>query len=800
MNCDNKQHLDKYSPNFCVIKRNRKLEVFNPVKIFERLSAMTDYPHKLNVNVAHVGMSVIPSIKDNMKTSKIDTFVVKVCCDMAKHHPDFLELAVRIAVSNHQKHTKSSFSDTMEDCYFNSYDNDKQSSLICKELYKYVQHHKGFLNTLIDYKRDFYFSYFGFNTLYDRYLLKCNNKKIYETPQDMWLRVATSIWMDRNDVKSDTNHELIKDTYDQLSTGYIMLASPMLFNAGTNSEQYSSCFLAGCDDSIEGIMKLNGDLGKISKYSGGVGFWTPLRSNHSDVKGVNGKSSGVVPFLGIYQATALAVNQGGKRAGSFAHYISPYHPDVMEWIELRRPVGATRLQHLFYGMWIPDIFMKCVENDDDWYFFNPNHPLVIQEQLYTTYGEKQEKARDMLIELEAYDGEPIKARMLWNEITETQIQTGMPYMLYSDSCNRKSNQKNIGTIQSSNLCAEIILYSSPEEYAVCTLGAICFPKYVDVKQKTIDYKKIADNAGLLAKTLDRVIDINFYPVKEAKISNKRHRPLGIGVQGLADVFMLLKIPFTSPEAQDINMKLFEAIYYGALKASNDLAKEYGPYSSFQNSPFSRGELQFHMWGLDQKDLSGMFDWDTLINDIKQYGVRNSQLTSIPPTASTSQIQGNNECIEPYASNLYVRKTLSGEHIMVNKHLMKDASERDWWCSDFQNQLIDTEGSVQNLPFLQELVDSGEVSNEEMQEFKNIYKTAWEMSGKELIDMAASRNAFIDQSQSMNVFMVNPTKNRLLSMHMYGWKKGLKTGMYYLRSTARSKMTNFTKSTCESCSI
>jgi ribonucleoside-diphosphate reductase alpha chain len=797
-NKDNSSEI--YSPNFLVQKRNGEYEEFDPQKIYERLSAMRNYPYSLNINVAYVGMNMISSIKEGMKTSKIDNYAVKVCCDMAKHHPDFLELASRIAVSNHQKHTKSSFSDVITDCYFNSHGDNKQSPLVSKELYKYVQHHKEFLNKIISYKRDYNFSYFGFNTLYDRYLLKQSDKKIYETPQDMWLRVATAIWMDRNDVKSDTNHELIKFTYNQLSTGYIMLASPMLFNAGTNSEQYSSCFLAGCDDSIEGIMKLNGDLGKISKYSGGVGFWTPLRSNDSKVKGVNGKSNGLVPFLGIYQATALAVNQGGKRAGSFAHYISPYHPDVMDWIELRRPLGASRLQHLFYGMWIPDIFMKCVEDDDDWYFFNPSNPLVIQEKLYTTYGKVQEKARDILIELKAYDKEPIRARTLWNEIMETQIQTGMPYMLYADACNRKSNQKNIGTIQSSNLCAEIILYSSPEEYAVCTLGAICLPKYVDEKTKTINYEQIASNAGLLTKTLDRVIDINFYPVEEAKRSNKRHRPLGIGVQGLADVFMLLKIPFTSLEAQDINKKLFEAIYYGALKASNELAKIDGPYSSFQDSPFSRGELQFHAWGLDQKELSGMFDWNTLIEDIKQYGVRNSQLTSIPPTASTSQIQGNNECIEPYASNLYVRKTLSGEHIMVNKHLMEHALERDWWCSDFQNQLIDAEGSVQDLPFLQDLVESGEVSSNEMEDFKNIYKTTWEMSGKTLINMAADRGAFIDQSQSMNVFMINPTKNRLSSMHIYGWKKGLKTGMYYLRSTARSKMTNFTKSICESCSI
>ncbi|MCX7744295.1 MAG: ribonucleoside-diphosphate reductase subunit alpha [Flavobacteriales bacterium] len=738
-----------------VIKRDGRKESVKFDKITARLNKLSYGLDRNFVDPVKVAQRVVTGVYRGVKTTDLDNLAAQEAAAMSVIHPDYALLASRIAVSNLHKNTEKSFSRTMEKLY--NYVDPKtgeRASLIAEDVYEIIAANAELLDSTIIYDRDYNFDYFGFKTLEKSYLLKIDGK-IAERPQHMYMRVAVGIH------KDDIN--AVIETYHLLSEGWFTHATPTLYNAGTPKPQMSSCFLLTMkEDSIEGIYDTLKQCAKISQSAGGIGLAIhDIRAKGSYIKGTNGTSNGIVPMLRVFNDTARYVDQGGgKRKGSFAVYLEPWHDDILDFLDLKKNTGAEELRarDLFLALWIPDLFMKRVDEDGEWSLFCPNEAPGLPdcygeefEALYTRYEEEGRYRRK------------IKARDLWARIIEAQIETGVPYMLYKDHANRKSNQKNLGTIRCSNLCTEIIEYTATDEVAVCNLASIALPKYViDGK---FDHQRLFEVTYVATKNLNKIIDRNYYPVKEARYSNLRHRPVGLGVQGLADTFVKLRLPFDSNEAKQLNKEIFETIYYAALTASKDLAKEFGPYETFHGSPISQGIFQFDMWGVKPSDR---WEWDILRDEIMKYGVRNSLLVAPMPTASTAQILGNNECFEPFTSNMYMRRVLSGEFPVVNKYLLKDLVELGLWNNEMKQKIMAHNGSIQNIPEIPE-------------NLKAIYKTVWEIKQKDLIDMAADRGAFIDQSQSLNIFMENPTYAKMTSMHFYAWRKGLKTGMYYLRT-------------------
>jgi ribonucleoside-diphosphate reductase subunit M1 len=686
---------------------------------------------------------------------------------MTVTHPDYAILAARIAVSNLHKQTKKQWSAVVSDLYhYVNPKNGRPSPMIAKETYECVMRHKEELDSAIVYDRDFNYQYFGFKTLERSYLLKLDGK-IVERPQHMIMRVAVGIWGD--------NVERVIETYNLMSNKFFTHASPTLFNAGTPQAQLSSCFLVDMkDDSIEGIYDTLKTCAMISKMAGGIGLNIHrIRATGSYIAGTNGTSNGIIPMLRVFNNTARYVDQGGnKRPGAFAIYLEPWHADVFEFLDLRKNHGKeeVRARDLFLALWIPDLFMKRVEKNGEWTLMCPNECPGLAD----CYGEEFEALYEKY-EKEGRGRKTVKAQKLWYAILEAQTETGNPFMLYKDHCNRKSNQKNLGTIRSSNLCTEIIEYSAPDEVAVCNLASLALPQFVDYNEGVYDFKKLHEVTQVVVRNLNKIIDVNHYPVKEAYNSNMRHRPIGVGVQGLADAFLALRMPFESPEARELNKQIFETIYHAALTASCELAKEQGPYSTYEGSPVSQGILQYDMWNVKPTDL---WDWDALKAKIKEHGVRNSLLLAPMPTASTSQILGNNECFEPYTSNIYQRRVLAGEFQVVNPWLLKDLVDMGLWSDNMKNRIIAEGGSIQNIPNIPA-------------DIKALYKTVWEISQRTVVQMAADRGAFIDQSQSLNIHMREPTMGKITSMHFTGWKLGLKTGMYYLRTQAAAQPIQFT---------
>ena len=741
-----------------VIKRDGRRESVKFDKVTARIERLC-YGLDLNyVNPINVARKVIDGIHDGVTTVQLDMLAAEQAASMTTTHPDYAILAARIAISNLHKETSKSFSNTMKRLY--TYVDPKtgeNASLISKEVYESVRKHAAQLDSSIIYERDYNYDYFGFKTLEKSYLLKLDGK-IVERPQHMLMRVAIGIHY--NDI------DAALETYTLMSEKWFTHATPTLFNAGTPKPQLSSCFLLTMkDDSIDGIYDTLKQCAKISQSAGGIGLSIHnVRATGSYIKGTNGTSNGIIPMLRVFNDTARYVDQGGgKRKGAFAVYLEPWHADVFEFLEMRKNTGKEELRarDLFYALWIPDLFMERVEKNLDWSLFCPHEAPGMAdcygkdfEALYEKY-EKEGRAR-----------KTVKAQELWYAIVESQTETGNPYMLFKDHCNRKSNQKNLGTIKSSNLCTEILEYTAPDEVAVCNLASLALPKYV-INGK-FDHQKLYDVTYVATKNLNRVIDINYYPVEEARKSNMRHRPIGLGVQGLADAFIMLRMPFESEEAKGLNKDIFETIYFAAMTASKDLAKRDGYYETFPGSPISKGIFQFDMWGVTPS--SGRWDWDSLKKEVKQFGARNSLLVAPMPTASTSQILGNNECFEPYTSNIYSRRVLSGDFVVVNKHLLKDLIKLGLWSDKMKNKLIESNGSVQNIPELP-------------QHIKDLYKTVWEIKQKTIMDMAADRGAYICQSQSLNIHIQDSNFGKLTSMHFYAWKKGLKTGMYYLRTKA-----------------
>ena len=720
------------------------------------------------VDPVRVAMRVIEGLYDGVTTSELDNLAAEIAATMTTTHPDYAKLAARISVSNLHKNTKKSFSETMEDLY--NYINPrtgKKAPLLSDEVYKIIKKNADKLDSSIIYNRDFGYDFFGFKTLERSYLLKLNGK-IVERPQHMLMRVSIGIHLD--DIESAL------ETYELMSKRYFTHATPTLFNSGTPKPQMSSCFLLTMkEDSIDGIYDTLKQTAKISQSAGGIGLSIHnVRATGSYIAGTNGTSNGIVPMLRVFNDTARYVDQGGgKRKGSFAIYVEPWHADIFDFLELKKNHGKEemRARDLFYAMWTPDLFMKRVEEDSNWTLMCPNEC----PDLYNLHGDEFDELYQKY-ESEGRGRKTIKARELWEKILESQIETGTPYMLYKDSANRKSNQKNLGTIRSSNLCTEILEYTSSDEVAVCNLASIALPMFV--KDGDFDHKALFDVTIRVTKNLNRVIDRNYYPVKEAENSNFRHRPVGLGVQGLADTFIMLRLPFTSDKAKELNQEIFETLYFAAVTASVDEAKKDGVYQTYKGSPISKGEFQHNLWGIKDEDLSGRWDWSGLRKKVKKHGVRNSLLVAPMPTASTSQILGNNECFEPYTSNIYTRRVLSGEFIVVNKHLLEDLVQLGLWNEEMKQELMRNNGSIQNIETIPENI-------------KELYRTVWEMSMKDIIDMSRHRGYFIDQSQSLNLFMEGATMAKLTSMHFYGWKSGLKTGMYYLRTKSAVDAIKFT---------
>ncbi len=720
------------------------------------------------VDPVKVAMRVIEGLYDGVTTSELDNLAAEIAATMTTAHPDYAKLAARISVSNLHKNTKKTFSEVMTDLY--EYVNPRtgeKAPLLADDVYQVIQENKERLDSTIIYNRDFQYDYFGFKTLERSYLLKLNGK-IAERPQHMLMRVSVGIHPDDLDAAIET--------YELMSKKYFTHATPTLFNSGTPKPQMSSCFLLTMqDDSIDGIYDTLKQTAKISQSAGGIGLSIHnVRATGSYISGTNGTSNGIVPMLRVFNDTARYVDQGGgKRKGSFAIYVEPWHADIFDFLDLKKNHGKEemRARDLFYAMWIPDLFMKRVEEDGKWTLMCPNEC----PDLYNKHGEEFE---DLYLKYEEENKgrRTIKARELWEKILESQIETGTPYMLYKDSANRKSNQQNLGTIRSSNLCTEILEYTSEDEVAVCNLASIALPMFI--KGDEFDHKELFRITKRVTRNLNKVIDRNYYPVKEAENSNFRHRPVGLGVQGLADTFIKLRMPFTSDEAKKLNQEIFETLYFAAVSASMEMAKEEGAYSTYEGSPMSKGQFQFNLWGINDEDLSGRWDWAKLRKQVLKNGVRNSLLVAPMPTASTSQILGNNEAFEPYTSNIYTRRVLSGEFIVVNKHLLEDLVERNLWNDEVKNAILRANGSVQDIDIIP-------------QDLKELYKTVWELSMKDIIDMSRHRGYFIDQSQSLNLFMENANMSKLTSMHFYAWKSGLKTGMYYLRTKSAVDAIKFT---------
>jgi ribonucleoside-diphosphate reductase alpha chain len=750
-----------------VIKRDGRKESVKFDKITARIQKLC-YGLSNLVDPTAVAMRVIQGVYDGVTTSELDNLAAEVAASLTVKHPDYAQLAARIAISNLHKNTEKSFSETMKLLY--TYVNPKtgkKAPLVADDVYEIIEKNAEFLDSTLIYDRDFGYDYFGFKTLERSYLLRLNGK-IAERPQHMLMRVALGIH--KEDLESAV------ETYDLMSKKFFTHATPTLFNSGTPKPQMSSCFLLTAkDDSIDGIYDTLKQTAKISQSAGGIGLSVHnVRATGSYIRGTNGTSNGLVPMLRVFNDTARYVDQGGgKRKGSFAIYLEPWHADIFDFLDLKKNHGKEemRARDLFYALWIPDLFMERVETDGQWTLMCPNEC----PGLYDSYGDKF-RALYEKYEAEGKGRKTIKARDVWQKVLEAQIETGTPYMLYKDACNEKSNQKNLGTIRSSNLCTEIIEYTDKDEVAVCNLASIALPMYIEDGE--FNHKLLYDVTYKITKNLNRVIDRNYYPVAEARNSNMRHRPVGLGVQGLADTFIKLRMPFTSDAARQLNKDIFETIYFAALTSSMDQAKVEGYYETYPGSPISEGQFQFNLWGIDESELSGRWDWKALRKQINEHGVRNSLLLAPMPTASTSQILGNNECFEPYTSNIYTRRVLSGEFIVVNKHLLLDLVNLGLWNDDIKNELMRANGSIQHIEGIPENI-------------KELYKTVWEMSMRDIIDMAADRGAFIDQSQSLNLFMENPNAGKLTSMHFYAWKKGLKTGMYYLRSKAASSAIKFT---------
>lgn len=823
---NSKNNLPMESSNWNVVKRDGSKEAVSFDKVLRRLNKLAHSPDgkKLKVDVMELAQRVISSIYDGVETWQLDQEASQSCVSKITEHPDYGLLASRISVSNNHKITSPSFSEVTQMLWNNKDVNGVHTPLINKRYYDFVMDNKEKINSVIDYERDYKFDYFGFKTLERAYLMKVGGKLV-ERPQHLFMRVALSI-------HKDDLREGIK-CYKHLADGYYIHATPTLFNMGTNREQASSCFLLNIDsDSIDGIYKTIGDCAKISKFAGGIGVSVhKIRAKNSKIRGTNGTTDGLVPMLKVFNETARYVNQAGKRKGSFAVYLEPWHADIIDFLHLRRNTGTEteRARDLFYSLWVPDLFMKRVEEDADWTLMCPDKC----PNLHTTYGEEFEKLYTQY-ESEGRGTKVIKARALWNIVLDSQIETGTPYIGYKDAVNKKNNQKNLGVIQSSNLCHEIVEFTSPDEVAVCNLASIALPRYVEsvieedgTVKKHFNFTLLREMTKMITKNLNKIIDYNFYPVPEAERSNRRHRPIGIGVQGLADVFAMLRMPFDSMEARDINRKIFENIYFAAIESSMEIARkrkkfvqeykrihnqlvknvEYkyseeeqkrmedlesehfitqdelklpgqyaGAYSSFIGSPIYEGQLQYDMWGVEpSKDMTE--EWDRLKSDIKKHGVRNSLLTALMPTASTSQILSNNECFEPYTNNIYTRRTLAGTFTVINRHLITDLLDLGLWSKDMKDKIILANGSVQDI-------------NEIPDNIKALYKTVWEIKQKSLIDLSADRSPFICQTQSLNLFLKTPNYKNLSAMHFYSWKKGLKTGIYYLRSQAKTSAQKF----------
>ena len=750
-----------------VIKRDGRKETVKFDKITARIEKLSYGLNSDFVKTIEIAKKVIDGLYDGVSTQELDELAAETAATLTTKHPDFATLAARIAVSNLHKTTSKSFSSTMKRLY--TYVNPKtgeNASLLSKEVYGIINKNAALLDSSIIYDRDFSYDYFGFKTLEKSYLLKLDGK-VVERPQHMLMRVAVGIHMD--DIDS------VLETYNLLSEKWFTHATPTLFNVGTPKPQLSSCFLLTMkEDSIDGIYDTLKQCAKISQSAGGIGLSIHnVRATGSYIKGTNGVSNGIIPMLRNFDMTARYVDQGGgKRKGSFAIYIEPWHSDIFEFLQLKKNHGKEELRarDLFYAMWIPDLFMKRVESNEDWSLFSPDEA----KNLHETYGEEFEKLYEKF-EKEGKARKTVKAQDLWFEILEAQIETGNPYILYKDAANKKSNQKNLGTIKSSNLCTEIIEYTSPDEVAVCNLASIALNKFVK-DDLTYDHQKLYEITKVITRNLNKVIDVNYYPVEEAKNSNLRHRPIGIGVQGLADTFILMRQSFDSPEAKQLNAEIFETIYFAAMESSMEIAQKEGPYKTYEGSPVSKGIFQFDMWGVVPS--SKRWDWTKLKREVKKHGVRNSLLLAPMPTASTSQILGNNECFEPYTSNIYTRRVLSGEFIVVNKHLLKDLIKLNLWNENMKDRLMESNGSIQGFEEIPE-------------DIKQLYRTVWEVSQKSIIDMAADRGAYICQSQSMNIHMQDANFGKLTSMHFHAWKKGLKTGLYYLRTKAAADAIKFT---------
>ena len=746
-----------------MIKRSGRIEDMKFDNVTNRIKNLT-YGLSEKCDSSKVAQQVFSSMYDNITAQEIDTLSAEICVGMITSEPDYEILATRIIASNIQKVCPNNFHLAMRKL--------QRVGVVTDEVVEVAQQLKEHIKT----DRDFEFGYFGLKTLEKSYLQRVDGKLI-ETPQYMFMRVAIGIH--GKDIPA------VLETYDKMSQGFFIHATPTLFNAGTPRPQMSSCFLiAGKDDSIDGIYGTLTECAQISKWAGGIGMHIHnIRGNKSKIRGTNGQSDGIIPMLRVFNATARYVNQAGRRKGSIAVYIEPWHADIMDFLELRLNQGdeEARCRDLFSAMWIPDLFMKRVEEGGNWSLFCPDTAKGLSDvygkefdELYTKYEE------------EGLAHTTIPAADVWKAILRSQTETGTPYMLYKDACNSKSNQKNLGVIKSSNLCTEIIEYTNKDETAVCNLGSIALPKYVNKETKTFDYEKLHEVTKIVTKNLNRVIDRNFYPVETARRSNMKHRPIGLGVQGLADVFILCGLPFDCEESRLMNAHIFETMYHASLEASSELAEVDGSYESFEGSPTSQGILQPDMWEGETK-FSGRYDWDAMRERVKTKGLRNSLLMAPMPTASTAQILGNNECFEPYTTNIYLRRTIAGEFVVVNNHLVNDLKKRGLWSKEMKDLMVKAGGSIQNI------VDIPD-------DIKSLYKTVWEISQKCIIDMAADRGHFIDQSQSMNLFMESPTMSKLSSMHMYAWKSGLKTGMYYLRSKAKARPIQFSlEPECVACS-
>ena len=751
-----------------VLKRDGVIEIVSFDKILRRIKTIGQEVG-IKINYTQLAMKVIDQLYDKISTTKIDELTADQCASMSSIHHDYGTLAARIVVSNHHKNSESDFSFVCKSLYNYVDKHDKNSPLISEDLYKVVEANAQEINAHLDFNRDYLFDYFGFKTLERSYLMRINGK-VVERPQHMWMRVSLGI--------HGADLESAFRTYDLMSQKYFTHATPTLFNSGTPRPQMSSCFLIAMEeDSIAGIYNTLKDCALISKWAGGIGLHIHnIRASNSHIRGTNGSSNGIVPMLRVFNNTAKYVDQGGgKRNGSFAIYMEPWHADIELFLDMRKNHGDEELKarDLFYALWVPDLFMERVKTDGTWTLMCPDECPGLADvcgdefaTLYTKY-EQSGKGR-----------KTIKARDIWFKVLDAQMETGTPYLCYKDAANKKSNQQNLGVIKSSNLCSEIIEYSDENETAVCNLASIGLPTFVDAETKMFDYKKLHEVSQVITKNLNKVIDVNYYPTEKTRVSNMRHRPIGIGVQGLADVFMLMDVPFHSDAAKEINQTIFETIYHGALTASADLAEKDGPYETYAGCPISKGLLQYDMWNTEPKYSTNMFDWTALKSRINTHGLRNSLLMAPMPTASTSQILGFNECFEPFTSNIYSRRTLAGEFVLTNKYLMRDLLEAGLWNTEMKNNIIANQGSVQHIEGLP-------------QHIKDKYKTVWEIPMRHVIDMAADRGAYICQSQSLNLWMEDPNYNALTSMHFYAWSKGLKTGMYYLRRRAKHRAQQFT---------